>query len=101
MLNCVGACIFGMATEYTEKLLAELSCPGSKRGEIRRNGMSFHPFRRLPAAMGTRSKTQVKITINVPLFKKLRDIIFFCGTINLGVKKVEAPSKCPEKWLIK
>ncbi len=24
-----------------------------------------------------------KITINVPLFKKLRDIIFFCGTITL------------------
>ncbi len=23
------------------------------------------------------------ITINVPLFKKLRDIIFFCGTITL------------------
>ncbi len=22
-----------------------------------------------------------KLTINVPLFKKLRDIIFFCGTI--------------------
>jgi hypothetical protein len=33
------------------------------------------------------------ITINVPLFKKLRD--------NLGVKKVEAPSKCPSKRLIK
>ena len=63
------------------------------------------------------------ITINVPLFKKLRDIIFFwwdnhfmshfeghfegaktfltCARDNLGVKKVEAPSKCPEKWLIK
>jgi hypothetical protein len=23
------------------------------------------------------------LTINVPLFKKLRDIIFFCGTITL------------------
>ncbi len=32
-----------------------------------------------------------KIT-NVPLFKKIWDIIF---------KKVEAPSKCPEKWLKK
>ncbi len=45
------------------------------------------------------------ITINVPLFKKLRDIIFLGGENhfmdNLGVKKVEAPSKCPEKWLIK
>ncbi len=63
-----------------------------------------------------------RITINVPLFKKLRDIIFFGGENhfishfeghfegaktffdardNLGVKKVEAPSKCPPKWLIK
>jgi hypothetical protein len=65
-----------------------------------------------------------RITINVPLFKKLRDIIFFwwdnhfmshfkghfegaktfltpCARDNLGVKKVDAPSKCPEKWLIK
>jgi hypothetical protein len=25
----------------------------------------------------------VILTINVPLFKKLRDIIFFCGTITL------------------
>jgi hypothetical protein len=56
------------------------------------------------------------ITINVPLFKKLRDIIFFLRDNHfmshfkghfegaktfLGVKKVEAPSKCPEKWLIK
>jgi hypothetical protein len=54
------------------------------------------------------------ITINVPLFKKLRDIIFFWWEnhfmshfeghfegANLGVKKAEAPSKCPEKWLIK
>ncbi len=69
------------------------------------------------------------IIINVPLFKKLRDIIFFlwenhfmshfeghfegaktfltpsivpsAARDNLGVKKVEAPSKCPEKWLIK
>jgi hypothetical protein len=60
------------------------------------------------------------MTINVPLFKKLRDIILFlrdnhfmshfkghfegaktCARGNLGVKKVEAPSKCPEKWLIK
>ncbi len=69
------------------------------------------------------------LTINVPLFKKLRDIIFFlrdnhfmshfrehfegaktfltpkivssAARDNLGVKKVEAPSKCPEKWLIK
>ncbi len=46
------------------------------------------------------------LTINVPLFKKLRDIIFFWwdnhfARDNLGVKKVEAPSKCPEKWLIK
>jgi hypothetical protein len=24
-----------------------------------------------------------------------------CARDNLGVKKVEAPSKCPEKWLIK
>jgi hypothetical protein len=50
------------------------------------------------------ASTNYNITINVPLFKKLRDIIFFCGTRardNLGVKKVEAPSKCPEKWLIK
>ncbi len=67
----------------------------------------------------------VCITINVPLFKKMRDIIFFlrdnnflsrfegnfegaktfltpyivprCARDNLGVKKVEAPSKCPEK----
>jgi hypothetical protein len=34
-----------------------------------------------------RSKTGRKkretVTINVPLFKKLRDIIFFCGTITL------------------
>ncbi len=38
------------------------------------------------------------------VIKKLRDIIFLWGTItlcNLGVKKVEAPSKCPEKWLKK
>ena len=26
---------------------------------------------------------EAKITINVPLFKKLRDIIFFCGTVTL------------------
>jgi hypothetical protein len=65
--------------------------------------------------------SRVKITINVPLFKKLRDIIFFwwdnhfmshfeghfegaktfLARDNFGVKKVEAPSKCPEKWLIK
>ncbi len=62
-----------------------------------------------------------KLTINVPLFKKLRDIIFFWwdnhfmshfeghfegaktffDPLNLGVKNVQAPSKCPEKWLIK
>jgi hypothetical protein len=66
-----------------------------------------------------------QITINVPLFKKLRDIIFFwwenhfmshfeghfegaktfltpkLSLAALGFKKVEAPSKCPEKWLIK
>ncbi len=50
------------------------------------------------------------ITINVPLFKKLRDIIFFWWENHFmshfeghfeGVKKAEAPSKCPEKWLIK
>ncbi len=47
------------------------------------------------------------ITINVPLFKKLRDIIFFCGTItlcardNLRGQKSLGPSKCPSKWLIK
>jgi hypothetical protein len=49
------------------------------------------------------------LTINVPLFKKLRDIIFFGGENHFmshfeghkRVKKVEAPSKCPEKWLIK
>jgi len=69
------------------------------------------------------------VTINVPLFKKLRDIIFFGGenhfmshfeghfegaktfltpTFSLaalgtiyGVKKVLAPSKCPSKCLIK
>ena len=55
------------------------------------------------------------ITINVSLFKKLRDIIFFWwdnhfmshfeghfegaktffNPLNLGVKNVEAPSKCP------
>jgi hypothetical protein len=30
---------------------------------------------------GENTKREKKITINVPLFKKLRDIIFFCGTI--------------------
>jgi hypothetical protein len=30
-----------------------------------------------------RSGQGEEITINVPLFKKLRDIIFFCGTITL------------------
>ncbi len=29
------------------------------------------------------SSLTLRITINVPLFKKLRDIIFFCGTITL------------------
>jgi hypothetical protein len=53
-----------------------------------------------------------KITINVPLFKKLRDIIFFLRDNHfmshfkghfegaktfLTPEKVEAPSKCPEK----
>ncbi len=46
------------------------------------------------------------LTINVPLFKKLRDIIFFWWDNHFmshfeghfeGVKIVEAPSKCPEK----
>ena len=63
-----------------------------------------------------------KIT-NVPLFKKIWDIIFFWGDNNFlshfsghfegastfltpklslaGVEKVLAPSKCPSKWLIK
>jgi hypothetical protein len=36
------------------------------------------------------------LTINVPLFKKMR-----AARDNLGVKKVEAPSKCPEKGLKK
>ncbi len=31
----------------------------------------------------TTNRCPNKITINVPLFKKLRDIIFFCGTITL------------------
>ncbi len=30
-----------------------------------------------------RKTTGTLLTINVPLFKKLRDIIFFCGTITL------------------
>jgi hypothetical protein len=56
------------------------------------------------------NSTQVHKITNVPLFKKLWDIIFFCETITLflaalgtikGVKKVLAPSKCPSKWLIK
>ncbi len=76
-------------------------------------------------------KQRYIITINVPLCKKLRDISFFLRDYNflshfeghfegastffspklslaalsardnLGVKKVEAPSKCPSKWLIK
>ncbi len=57
------------------------------------------------------------LTINAPLILNMREIIFFCGQIafwaisrdilrgprlfNLGVKKVEAPSKYPEKWPIK
>ncbi len=48
-----------------------------------------------------RNRLENVITINVPLFKKLRDIIFFwwdkivpsAARDNLGVKKVEAPSK--------
>ena len=68
-------------------------------------------------------------TIIVPLFKKMRDIIDFLGDNHfishieghfkgaetfltpyivpsdardyLGVKKVEASLKCPEKWIIK
>jgi hypothetical protein len=28
-------------------------------------------------------------------------IVPLCARENLGVKKVKAPSKCPEKWLIK
>ena len=66
------------------------------------------------------------LTINAPLILKMRDIIFFAGKLlngpfqgifpggqdfdpkiapccardNLGVKKVEAPSKYPEKWPI-
>jgi hypothetical protein len=40
------------------------------------------------------------ITINVPLFKKLRDIIFFLRDNNF-LSHFEAPSKCPEKWLKK
>jgi hypothetical protein len=64
------------------------------------------------------------ITINVPLILKMREIIFLrknyfmdhfegyfegaktfltlcCARDNLGVKKVEALSKYPEKWPIK
>ena len=50
------------------------------------------------------------ITINVPLFKKLGDIIYFLLDNHFishfegyfkGVKKVKAPLKCPEKWIIK
>ncbi len=37
-----------------------------------------HPTLRYPDLL-----LKVSITINVPLFKKLRDIIFFCGTITL------------------
>jgi hypothetical protein len=40
-----------------------------------------------------------KITINVPLFDPLNCPERSEG--NLGVKKVEAPSKCPKKWLKK
>ncbi len=45
------------------------------------------------------------ITINVPLLKKLRDIIFFLRD-NHFMSHFKghfegAPSKCPEKWLIK
>ena len=47
---------------------------------------------------------QPKITINVPLFKKLQDIIFFCGTITFlaisrdilrGSKKSRPPQNVP------
>jgi hypothetical protein len=45
-----------------------------------------------------------EITINVPLLKKLRDIIFFLRDNNFLSHfegHFEAPSKCPEKWLKK
>ena len=35
------------------------------------------------AGRGGVQKGRERLTINVPLFKKLRDIIFFCGTITL------------------
>ncbi len=46
------------------------------------------PQQHLPYSQSLRAQLggllqEVKLTINVPLFKKLRDIIFFCGTITL------------------
>ncbi len=59
---------------------------------------------------GTIVRTYIicKLTINVPvsLILKMREIIFFAGKLlcepySEGSKKVEAPSKYPDKWPIK
>jgi hypothetical protein len=63
----------------------------------------------LPAPLTHNNSTRVHKITNVPLFKKLWDIIFFLDNHFMshfkghfeGVKKVLAPSKCPLKWLIK
>jgi hypothetical protein len=44
---------------------------------------------------GPLSRAERVITINVPLFEKLRDIIFFCGTITITIKKSRHPQNVP------
>ena len=48
----------------------------------------------------TKYTLYITVTINVPLFKKMQDIIDFLGD-NHFISHFEAPLKCPEKWIIK
>jgi hypothetical protein len=55
---------------------------------------------RTPIKICKNRKTVNNLTINVPLFKKLRDIIFFCGTITFwppqNVPRNGSKSYCPK-----
>ncbi len=50
-------------------------------GQILLNEIILHKFASTDYRGRILGRNWDKITINVPLFKKLRDIIFFCGTI--------------------